>query len=383
MGTLSAARMSDLIGMIYDCSFDPERWPQTLAEMCRTIECISGAILLLDLERSQHRFAYTCGLSSEWAKRYFDYSDDLTLFYKRAFSRDICPDGEPLLLSQLMERVGPRGQRIYAEWTKPQGVSEMMQTVVLRQSRRLAVLGANRHTSCGELTGTDLAIVRMLVPHIRRAVAISDILDAKKIELHTLAATLDSFNAGILVVADQGRILHANGTARDMLSKRETIAAVGGILSVRDPQAERALTDAIELARGNEANIGGNGIGVPLGSEKAAVAHVLPLAHGDLRTRLAPQATAAVFITEPTDAAPQDISAVVANFGLSPAEARLLEHLACGESVSEAAEALRISTHTARTHLAHIFAKTDTSRQADLIALVNRIVPPVHRPKQG
>ncbi len=383
MGTLSAARMSDLIGMIYDCSFDPERWPQTLAEMCRTIECISGAILLLDLERSQHRFAYTCGLSSEWAKRYFDYSDDLTLFYKRAFSRDICPDGEPLLLSQLMERVGPRGQRIYAEWTKPQGVSEMMQTVVLRQSRRLAVLGANRHTSCGELTGTDLAIVRMLVPHIRRAVAISDILDAKKIELHTLAATLDSFNAGILVVADQGRILHANGTARDMLSKRETIAAVGGILSVRDPQAERALTDAIELARGNEANIGENGIGVPLGSEKAAVAHVLPLAHGDLRTRLAPQATAAVFITEPTDAAPQDISAVVANFGLSPAEARLLEHLACGESVSEAAEALRISTHTARTHLAHIFAKTDTSRQADLIALVNRIVPPVHRPKQG
>src|SRR5712671_1996715 len=243
----------------------------------------------------------------------------------------------------------------------------MMQTVVLRQSRRLAVFGANRHTSCGELTDTELAIVRMLVPHIRRAVAISDILDAKKIELHTLAATLDSFNAGILVVADQGRILHANGTARDMLSKRETIAAVGGILSVRDPRAERALADAIELARADEANIGGSGIGVPLGSEKAAIAHVLPLARGDLRTRLAPQATAAVFITEPTDPAPQDMSAVVANFGLSPAEARLLEHLACGESVSEAAEALRISTHTARTHLAHIFSKTGTSRQADLI----------------
>src|SRR5262249_32340517 len=321
MGTLSAGRLSDLIGMVYDCSIDPERWPQTLAEMCRTIECISGAILLLDLERSQHRFAYTCGLSSEWAKRYFDYSDDLTLFYRRAFSRDICPDGEPLLLSKLMPRVGPRGQRIYAEWTEPQGVSEMMQTVVLRQSRRLAVFGANRHTSCGALTGTELAIVRMLVPHIRRAVAISDILDAKKIELHTLAAALDSFNAGILVVADQRQILHANETAREMLSKRETIGAVGGILSVRDPQAECALAEAIDLAGANEANIGERGIGVPLGSAKAAVAHVLPLARGDLRTRLAPQATAAVFITEPTDSASPDISAVVSNFGLSPAEA--------------------------------------------------------------
>src|SRR5262249_41712931 len=124
-------------------------------------------------------------------------------------------------------------------------------------------------------------------------------------------------------------------------------------------------------------------IGVPLGSEKAAIAHVLPLACGDLRTRLAPQATAAVFITEPTDVAPQDIGAVAANFGLSPAEARLLEHVVCGESVGEAAHALRISTHTARTRLAHIFSKTGASRQADLIALVNRIVPPVHRPKKG
>jgi DNA-binding CsgD family transcriptional regulator/PAS domain-containing protein len=383
MGTVAPRRMSDLIGMIYDCSIDPERWPQTLAEMCRAIECISGGILLLDLERSQHKFAYTYGLSSEWAKRYFDYSDDLTLFYRRAFSRDICPDGEPLLLSKLMERVGPRGQRIYDELTKPQGVSEMMQTVVLRQARRLAVFGANRHASGGELTDTELEFVRMLVPHIRRTVAISDILDAKRIELHTLAATLDSFNAGILVVADQRRILHANGTAQDMLSKRETIAAVGGILSVRDPQADRALAHAIELARADEANIGGNGIGVPLGGEKAAIAHVLPLVRGDLRTRLAPQATAAIFITEPTDSARQDVSAVAANFGLSPAEARMLDHLTCGESVSEAAVALRISAHTARTHLAHIFSKTGTSRQADLIALVNRIMPPVHRPKKG
>jgi len=362
--------------MIYDCSIDPERWPQTLAEVCRAIECVSGAILLLDLEQSRHKFAHTWGLSPDWAKRYFDYSDDLTLFYRRAFSRDICLDGEPLLLSQLVERVGPRGQRIYTEWTEPQGVSEMMQTVVLRQSRRLAVFGANRHASVGDLTSGDLAIVRMLVPHIRRAVAISDILDARKIERDTLAATLDSFNAGILVVGDQGRILHANGSARDMMSKRGPIARVG------DNLAARALANAIELARTDEATMGTNGIGVPLRDEGAAVAHVLPLARGELRTRLAPQATAAVFITGPTDAGPEDMGAVAANFGLSPAEARMLAHLASGASISEAAQALGISTNTAKTHLANIFSKTGVSRQVDLIALVNRMVPPVHPPRK-
>ena len=157
------------------------------------------------------------------------------------------------------ERVVRAASVFMANGQKPEGASEMMQTVVLQRLRHLAVFGANRHASGGELTDTELGIV--LVPHIRGAVAIGDVLDAKKIKLHTLAATLDSFNAGIVIVADQGQILHAHESAREMLSKRETIAAVGGILSVRDPRAECALADAIDLAGASEANIGERGIG--------------------------------------------------------------------------------------------------------------------------
>jgi PAS domain-containing protein len=301
MATLSPDRLSNLIGKIYDCAIDPGRWRQTLMEICRSIECVSGAMLLIDLEHSQHKFAYTCGLSTEWERRYFDYSNDLTMFYRRAFSREFCIDGEPLLLSRLVEQVGPRGQRVYSEWTGPQGISEMMQTVVLRKARRLAVFGANRHRSNGVLTDRELAVVRLLVPHIRRAVSISDILDAKRIEIDTLSTTLDSFNAGILVVGEHGRILHANCIARNMLSKREPIAEIGDTLSVRDSDAARKLADAIALARADEGRIGANGIGVPLRDEGAAVAHVLPLARGELRTRIAPKAAAAVFITRPAD----------------------------------------------------------------------------------
>jgi DNA-binding CsgD family transcriptional regulator len=383
MDRTAAERLSDLIGMIYDCAIDPARWPQTLGEICSSLECMSGALLLVDLEQSRHRFAYTFGLNPEWARRYFDYSKDLTMFYRAAFSRGICRDGEPLLLSQFVPQVGPHAQLIYADWTQPQGVAEMVQTVVLRQARRLAVFGANRHQSAGALTDRDLTLMRLLVPHIRRAVAIIDILDAKSIEIRTLAAALDSFNAGILVVAERGRILHANDTARGMLSERAPIAAVNGFLSVHDQVAGRELANAIELARSDEAAIGANGIGIALRSEGSAVAHVLPLARGDLRTRIAPQAAAAVFITQPADPAPEDIGAVAAAFQLTPAEARMLEHLACGSTLGEAAEALGVSGNTARTHLAHIFSKTGVSRQAELAALVNRIVPPVRRPKNN
>jgi DNA-binding CsgD family transcriptional regulator/PAS domain-containing protein len=383
MAQLAPEQLSDLIGMIYDCAIEPSRWPPTLAEICHSVECMSGAILLLDLEHSRHRFAYSWGLGPEWANRYFEHSGVLTGFYSRAFSKDICLDGEPLQLSSLMDRVGEAGKRIYAEWTQPQGVCEMVQTVVLRQARRLAVFGANRHESVGALTERELTIMRLLVPHIRRAVAIIDILDAKNVEISTLAATLDSFNAGILVVANQGRILHANSAARGMLSERAPIAAVNGFLSVRDKQAREALARAIELAQTDEATIGENGIGIALRGQGSAVAHVLPLARGELRTRLAPQATAAIFVTQSSDPAPGDIGAVAASYGLTPAEMRMLSQLAAGASPAEAAEVLGISANTAKTHLAHIFSKLGVSRQADLTALVNRLVPPVHRTRKG
>jgi DNA-binding CsgD family transcriptional regulator/PAS domain-containing protein len=376
---LAPKRMSDLIGMIYDCAIEPDRWPRTIAEICGAMGCMNGMILLIDLRRSQHRFAYTWGMTPKWEARYLSYSDSLTGFYARAFSKALCLDGEPLVLSSVIS--GAYAESVYADLTKAEGIAEAMQTVVLRQAGRLAVFGANRHESVGKLSEEERAIMRLLVPHIRRAVAISDLLDVKRIEVATLAATLDSFNAGILVVGDGSHILHANRSARDMMSKRQPIAAVNGVLSIRDAQAGAEIANAIELARADEATIGAHGIGVALRSEGAAVAHVLPLARGELRTRLAPQAAAAVFITQPEDIPSQDIGALAANYGLTPAETRILECVAGGATVGEAAETLEISANTAKTHLAHIFSKTGVTRQADLIALVNRLVPPVHRPK--
>jgi DNA-binding CsgD family transcriptional regulator len=60
-------------------------------------------------------------------------------------------------------------------------------------------------------------------------------------------------------------------------------------------------------------------------------------------------------------------------FGLTSAEARLAQHLARGDSVEEIAQTLCIKMSTARTQLAAIFAKTDTRRQAKLVAILSRL----------
>ncbi|CAN2534650.1 hypothetical+protein [Methylocapsa aurea] len=59
-------------------------------------------------------------------------------------------------------------------------------------------------------------------------------------------------------------------------------------------------------------------------------------------------------------------------FGLTPAEARLATALTRGESLEAASEILGTTRETARTRLKVIFGKTETNRQAELVALLAR-----------
>ncbi len=56
-------------------------------------------------------------------------------------------------------------------------------------------------------------------------------------------------------------------------------------------------------------------------------------------------------------------------FGLTPAEASLLQALVADQRIEDVAEARGVSITTVRTQLAHLFRKTNTSRQSELVRL--------------
>lgn len=57
-------------------------------------------------------------------------------------------------------------------------------------------------------------------------------------------------------------------------------------------------------------------------------------------------------------------------FKLTPAEVRIAQLIASGESLDDAAEILGIQRETARVQLKAVFSKTDTHRQGELVALM-------------
>ena len=114
----------------------------------------------------------------------------------------------------------------------------------------------------------------------------------------------------------------------------------------------------------------------PAAGAPPAVAYVLPLSQGTARAAFQP-ACAAVFVSTTTAASPLPEAVLTTLFDLTPAEARVLVTVGSGLSSAKSVEALGVSENTLKTHLSKIYAKTGTSRQADLVKLVADIGAPL------
>lgn len=184
-----------------------------------------------------------------------------------------------------------------------------------------------------------------------------------------LLNTLDLLKVGIILTDAGARIAHANHAGLAFLADGSALRRSGGRLSAQDRKSARDLAQAIaEAANGGTINIPKLGIAVPItgldGRDLAA--WVLPL---NGKSQYDHAACVAVFVRELGDTSLFPAELFRRRFGATPAECRVLTLLSQGMTTRDAAEALGVSTATVKTHLGHLFEKTGTQRQSDLIRL--------------
>jgi DNA-binding CsgD family transcriptional regulator/PAS domain-containing protein len=382
--------LSDVIGKIYDSAVDPALWPDALESMCGLIGATLGYIGTFDTHEKSMRWTPRWGGDPYWMQLLHDkYAAQMPFW-------SIMPEyqiGETANTRTMVERLRGDEQEIrngpfFKEWAEPAGYLDVAATVVMRNGNRIASF--NLHTPpTRELIGPrDLAIIGLLVPHVRRAVTVGDILDMRSIVSAAFEATLNALAAAVVLVDTDGSILHSNDSAQAMFSAGGPIQSQRGLLSTHDASATAALKDAIARAATNESELGYGGIGVPVRNRSGepsfthSIAHVLPLKSGTLRPGLSLGAVAAVFVTPVLENPPPPFEALAALYDLTPTEARVMVEVASGKNRAATAIALGIADSTVKTHLARVFEKTHTSEQGELAKLVASLTPPiVARPK--
>ena len=102
------------------------------------------------------------------------------------------------------------------------------------------MFGVFRHERHGLVDDETRRRMRLIVPHIRRAVLIGRAIDLKTAEAATFADTLDGLSAGMFLVDATGRIVHANASGHAMLHERSVLRAAEAGSSL-PKQAPRGL----------------------------------------------------------------------------------------------------------------------------------------------
>ncbi len=99
-----------------------------------------------------------------------------------------------------------------------------------------------------------------MLPHLRRVVTISNVLDVRTIVGARMAEALDALRSAVVLTNKHGTILHTNRTAEQMLDEGGPIQSVQGILQATAPSAASELRSSVALAAG----IGKTGLAIRL-----------------------------------------------------------------------------------------------------------------------
>ena len=361
--------LSDLIGDIYDCALEKERWVPTLQRLAGIFHASNGTILSHGV--TSVSFVYHWGTPAHALKAYAETYAAIDPMLTLGWHFDI---DDPVTAERFMTPDDLRKSRFYREFLAPLNWFDFIAISLEKSSTRTTTVGFTRSEEQGPPNESDKALIHLLAPHSRRAVIFHGIMEQDATRATDLAAAFDLIQMPMLLFNADGLCVDTNAAAGRFLSESDTIRLDKGMLRGRD----RALTASIEsaLAHGAANPATPLSFGLTQADGRQFVAHVMPIA-GDMRARfgVGGRAVAAMFMQEVGTLKPLPGEVLVKLYALTPAETRLIGLLARDRTIEEAAADLGIARTTARTHLQHIFTKTGTSRQSQLMRLVLSALP--------
>jgi DNA-binding CsgD family transcriptional regulator/PAS domain-containing protein len=361
---------TNLIGGIYDAALDATLWCPVLARIADFVGGPAAALFSKDTAANNGDIYHHAGTDPHYVRLYFEKYVALDPTTTGQFFAEV---EQPIAIADLMPYDQFLETRFYREWVRPQGLVDCVNVVLEKSLTSMAMFCVFRHERDGVVDDEVRRRMRLILPHIRRAVLIGRLFKLKQAEAASFADILDGLSAGMFLVDGRGAIVHANRAARAFLDDSDFLSSIGGRLTARDPHIDRALRDVFAAADLGDAEIGVKGIAVPLSARtgQGYVAHVLPLTSGDRRRAgIAYAAAAAVFVRKAALETPSPPEVIAKAYNLTPSELRVLHAIVEVGGVPEVAAALGIAVTTVKTHLARLFEKTGAKRQADLVKLV-------------
>lgn len=389
-----AQAADSLIEDIYDAVTFPERWGGILERLCALSDATHG---LLFTTASHH----DSRADALWARH--NITDRQLVDYTTHFRhRDVWANAAAArgLLSRCGVRRGEelvsdavlRRSAFFNELLRGHGMGRLC-ALALSDGGELApvqpVLSLYRPADAAPFPDETVRLLQGCAPHLQRAIRLRVRLwrrqDGREEEVLWSGRMIDRLPMGVALLDAAGRILCLNRAGQAMVDARDGLRLQQGRLQAEQGAEARRLAHALEAAvsagartaavrRGEAADLR---VSRPSGRAPYLLT-VLPLSpeaavpFGDAGGGDGARIRAVVYIVDPAAVAPGLCARLGGLFGLTPVEAALVADLLADLTPAEIGDRRGVAISTVRSQLRSIFAKTGTSRQSELMNLVNR-----------
>jgi DNA-binding CsgD family transcriptional regulator len=224
-------------------------------------------------------------------------------------------------------------------------------------------------------TAERVKLMSALVPHLQQALRTQVHIEDFAQNASDIARAVDSVRHGIAVVGAGSVVIHMNSAAERILKCGDGLCIRSGRVEATCASANTELRRSIvgALLEDEGSPRGGNSFLCRRPSGKRPyVIHVLPISPA---TENMSGARALVVLVDPEQQPEPPTQLLRRIYGLTNAEADVALRVVRGDGLKPICEELSLSMATVKTHLQHVFDKTDTHRQAELVRLLLTLTP--------
>lgn len=281
------------------------------------------------------------------------------------------PSGSAMVWSHLLRDRDFERTEFYNEVVRP--VHGFYAVAVRDETPTLSTfMAVCRGRKRGDFEAADATMMQCLAPHLATALRVRQRLGAADLSATGAEAALEHLRTGVMIVDSAYTVAFANEAA-ERLFRESGLRLDRDGLCTPDAAARGELRRLIASCAGIAClNRAGGVVEIPRSGRlplRILVAPFTPERIGeDAGTAANPLAL--LLVTDPQQRCEARKAGLKRRFGLTCAEADLAIEIARGDGRDAAARRLGVTVATVRTHLTHIFDKTGTRRQAELVRLV-------------
>jgi DNA-binding CsgD family transcriptional regulator len=378
VGTTSNGNLRDsvfeVIDAIWGCALSEDQWHHTLRLIGQLCASPASMLVVHNCEGGRSKLIASTGYEAAFTHLYEEkYAIDSPIL-TRIITQ---PLGAVKTRAMLVDDGVFYDSRYYLEWLKPQGFDDTVAFNVLESPGGLVSWIAHRHEACSRYGDGEVELLAILAPDICRAVRIRLALNQQALRSNALEASLDVLASGVYLIGRDGRIDYMNPAAERQVKGGRGLRVANGRLVPIDCTMRQAFDRAITEATRCDSKETVTTLAIPDGSRTGLIATIVPLRRDGWSDFCDSGAVATIFVQDPVVAVTLPGEAFAKLHRLTDCERRVILAVASGRSIKETADVLGISDTTVKTHLSHIFNKTGTSRQMELLQMFASCAPPL------